>query len=414
MHNDELTILRSSTGADFLATLPALIGHTVTDSLLVIPFAGKRAHGVMRIDLPPASVHATVHDRIASLALGAMSRIHWCDGVMFAVYTEETFPAGFAGHERLIARLDERFEEAGFQVKDAYCVAADGWCSWYQDDPPFDGHPLQEITASPLAAQAARARAGDELPRHDAQTTLPAPDPDTALALTLAVEDLLAGVERDAFGVPVAAALPDSIDFVERLLQRDAAETPVARLAQLTALSLQRSHRDEMMLQMAFGRKMGRRARRENERMLAKQAASGLSMDDTVRAELDTHGAAAFDMAELIIGEGATQPRPARISRAVGILRHTITHLPIELRPDLLCMLAWLNWALGSSTVAGAHLDAALAIDPEHGMATILQSLVTAGKIPQWIFTRYNNAGAALRHSQSGRITREPAAATRR
>jgi len=400
MHNDEPTILRSSTSADFLATLPTLIGRTVTDSLVVLPFAGKRTQGVLRIDLPPAGADAHIHDRLASVALGAMSRIDWCDGVMFAVYTDETFPVAYAGHERLIARLEERFEEAGFRVKDAYCVAGDGWASWYEDDSPFDGHALEEIAASPMAATAAELRKGAELRAHDGAATLPAPDPQTAIDLTLAVDDVLAGVESNAFGIPVPAALPDSVDFVEALLRRDAADTPVRLLAQLTALSLQRPHRDEMMLQMAFGRKVGRRARDESERWLAKQAASGRSMDEVVRAEFEASGGSESEMGDLLLGECSTQPRPARIDRAIGILRRTITHLPIDLRPDLLCMLAWLNWTMGSSSIAAAHIGAALAIDPGHGMAHILHTLVTVGKIPQWIFARYNRAGAALqRHT---------------
>lgn len=398
--DDDLTILRSSTGADFLATLPTLVGRTVTNSLLVIPFAGKRTHGVMRIDLPPVTAGGDDHDRIASVALGAMSRIDWCDGVMFAVYTDDTFPAGFAGHEPLITRLDERFDEAGFRVKDAYCVAADGWASWFEQDPGFDGHPLGEIAASPMATEAQRVRGGAELPRHD-DAALPTADPDVALRLGIAVHDLLVDdVEPDAFGRLVTPSLPDPVDFVEKLLRRDADETPVPVLARLAAFAQNRPYRDSMMLQMAFGRKVGRRAHDESERWLKRQAESGKSMDEVVRDDIRAHGPSASAMGELIVGETSTPPRPKRMTRAIDILGRTIAHLPVELRPDLLCMLAWLQWALGSSTTAGAHIDAALAIDPAHGMAQILYTLVSSGKIPQWVFAHYNQAGAFLRSGQ--------------
>lgn len=49
---DEPTVLRSRTGADFLASLPTLTGFTADDSLMLVPFRGKRTTGgVLRIDL---------------------------------------------------------------------------------------------------------------------------------------------------------------------------------------------------------------------------------------------------------------------------------------------------------------------------------------------------------------------------
>ncbi len=406
--DDEPTILRTSTGADFLATLPTLVGRTVTDSLLVIPFHGRRTHGVMRIDLPPADVDPQAVARLSSLALGAMSSIDWCDGVMFAVYTDEAFPVAFAGHRPLIAQLDERFEGAGFQVKDAYCVAADGWASWYESDAPTGGHPPAQIAQSPMAAEAAKARAGAPLRGHNADAGLPTPDPQTAIRLTLAVDQLLVDkVEPNAFGTPVPAALADPIDFVEELLRRDVADTPQSVLARLAVLGQQHTHRDEMTLQIAFGRRVGRRARAENRRWLDMQAETGLSMDEVVRAEFEAAGGpVASPMGELLMGESDTPPRPARIDRAIGILRHTITHLPLDLRPDLLCMLAWLHWAMGSSTAAGAHIDAALSIDAGHGMAQVLSVLVSSGKVPRWIFARYNEVGHAVRTAPTHRRSR--------
>ncbi|MEQ6898932.1 DUF4192 family protein [Microbacterium sp. KR10-403] len=403
---EQPTILRSASGADFLATVPALAGRTISHSIAVIPFTGTRTFGLMRIDLPPADVGEDAHDRIASVALGAMSRIDWCDGVMFVVYADDTFPAAFAGHEALVSRLDERFEDAGFAVKDAFCVAADGWASWYEEEPPFDGHDLDEIARSALGVEAARACGKTPPVPHDREGALPPTDPRTLAAVTAAVDDLLTdATERNGFGMRIPAALPDPVDFVEVLLRREADDTPLRVLAQFAALSVHRAHRDVMTLQIAFGRKTGRRARAENDRWLALQRERGQTMDDVVRAEFEAAGGpTASEMGELIIGERSTRPRPARIRRAIGILGRTIAHLPADLRPDLLSMLAWLHWALGSSTAAGAHIDAALAIDPNHGMALILRTLVASGKIPQWVFAHYNDAGARLHAATASRV----------
>jgi len=403
---EQPTILHSASGADFLSTIPAIAGRTMTDSVAIIPFTGKRTFGLMRIDLPPAEAGGDVHDRIASIALGALSRIDWCDGVMFVVYAEDTFPAAFTGHDGFVERLADRFEEGGFAVKDAFCVAADGWASWYEPHPPFDGHDIDEISQSPVGAQAARLHDEQETPAFDREGALPAADPTLTATLTAAVDDLLTdATERNAFGVRIATSLPDPIDFVETLLRRDADDTPVSVLSRLAALSVNRAYRDVMMLQMAFGRKVGRRARAENDRWLDLQRGSGKTMDEVVQAELGaTDNQTTSEMGELIIGERSTKPRPARVRRAIGILARTIAHLPPDLRPDLLCMLAWLHWSLGASTAAAAHVDAALAIDPAHGMARIVHTLIATSKIPQWVFAHYNDAGAGLRAATAPRV----------
>ena len=57
-------------------------------------------------------------------------------------------------------------------------------------------------------------------------------------------------------------------------------------------------------------------------------------------------------------------------------------------RPPLLCMLAWLNWALGHGTQAVLHLDEALAIAPTYSMARLLESMMCTGVMPEWAFER--------------------------
>ncbi|MBC7592700.1 MAG: hypothetical protein H7288_01955 [Kineosporiaceae bacterium] len=51
-------------------------------------------------------------------------------------------------------------------------------------------------------------------------------------------------------------------------------------------------------------------------------------------------------------------------------------------RPPLLCMLAWLNCALGHRTQAGRHVDGALAI--AYPMAQLLGSIFASGVLPDW------------------------------
>jgi hypothetical protein len=47
-------------------------------------------------------------------------------------------------------------------------------------------------------------------------------------------------------------------------------------------------------------------------------------------------------------------------------------------------MLAWCHWALGAGTLAGRWVDQARAIDPEYGLAELLDRMLSAGRLPDW------------------------------
>lgn len=404
----EPTILHASGGADFLAMLPTLAGCTVRESILIVPFAGTRTMGVMRIDLPS---QGAPYDRLGSIALGSMSRLEGCDGVILAAYTDATFPVAFAQWERLIAALDERFESAGFTVKDAYCVAQDGWASWYEPSPPFDGHPRSEIDESPMAAHAAEVRGGAPLTAHTAAGSLPPADPETAGRLTAMVDGLISGHELDAFGRWQPANIPDAIAFIEELLERDADDTPLPMLARLALHSMRPDRRDEMVLQIAFGRAVGERARADSERRHEVQRTQQLSMDEIVAAETAQSDGRPDEQGELFLGESVREPHVVRVRRAIDILRRTIVHLDPDLRPDLLCMLAWLHWAVGASSAAGHHVESALRIDPEHTLAAGLLALIESGKVPEWVYAAHGSQRTQNRaQRRSGRRATKAAA----
>ena len=58
------------------------------------------------------------------------------------------------------------------------------------------------------------------------------------------------------------------------------------------------------------------------------------------------------------------------------------------LQPGPLATCAWLAWALGRSTHAELYARRACDIEPEHGLAEIVQSFVHAGHLPDWAFRR--------------------------
>jgi hypothetical protein len=124
--------------------------------------------------------------------------------------------------------------------------------------------------------------------------------------------------------------------------------------------------RDLVMLQWAFGPELGNRLWEQD-------------LQD------DSPDGPNAGSAELLMGIGP-RPDPHRIEGAIGLLLELTSRTEDEKRPPLLCMLAWLNWALGHGTQAGLHLDEALAISPDYSMAQLLEAMTRTGILPEWAF----------------------------
>jgi hypothetical protein len=112
-------------------------------------------------------------------------------------------------------------------------------------------------------------------------------------------------------------------------------------------------------------------------------------MDDLVEAEIAT--GQTFEQTtpttgDLMLGDTTDRPDPDRIDRGIGLLKLLVATAPRHARPAPLCMLAWLSWALGQSSVAGVYLDTALDIDADYPMAMLLIQLIGSGRLPEWAF----------------------------
>lgn len=382
---EDPTVLRSASGADFLASLPSLAGYTSRESLLVVPFRGTRTMGVIRVDLPP------VDDEEAARAIGALAcdmlgRMRGCDGAVLVVYTDDTFPVASIAREPLVAVVDEQLESAGFLVRDALCVSPDGWASWLESDAPAGGHPRSEIDDNPMRLRA-EAVHGAPLREFDAEATLPEPDPDLARRMSASVADLLElGMESDAFGVRRSVASLDPIDCVEEILRTDPETMPVPLMARLIAFAAVPSLRDETIIQIAFGVKEARRAAKDNARLHARQLRTGRTMDDLVREEMSRGRRPFASGGDLLLGTTTRRPSRERIGTAIAVLRRAIAHVDEVDRPGALCVLAWLNWAIGRASIAGAHIQQARAIDPTLSMAQLMEVLFAGGRMPEWLY----------------------------
>jgi len=327
------TVIRNASPADLLSALPELVGMQPRNSVVLLGFRGKRTRATLRFDIP-----STGFSRFAATALGTFCKIPQVDGVVVVLCTD----ARFGSHHDLLEVLLRRFEQAGFGAKDAFVVAADGWGSHF--DPVLRS--LSDIVwnATPSLLPVPRA---DELARGRMATEL----------------QRLHCLDKfdDEFEL-----LEDLPFFAEGALE---SSTP----SPLLLFALQGPPiRDLVMLQWAFGLELG-------DAMWLSDATLGVG-PRTVYSDVDRQAA------ELIVGHGE-RPAIPRIRAAIALLEALILPADDSHRRAPLCMLAWLNWAMGQGSVAGIHIDEVRRIDPGYSMAQLLDSLFSSGAMPEWLFS---------------------------
>jgi hypothetical protein len=410
------TIIRAESAHDFLALVPALVGYRPARSVLCVAFSGNRTGGVLRHDLPETAAAA---DALVRSVVGTVCRLPDADAVVPVVYTERRFDGGGIPHRDLLDDLVRRAEEAGFLVRDALCVGADGWGSLLDEELPPGGRPLSLIDDSPAAL-----RADEHGPFAESPTALvrvPEPDP----ALVREMDRMLAALGRvnDALGAPdatidrrdgvaldtVAAIeqeLGDGLDPVvagEQLAEDESRSA--ARLAWLIHLLGCPAFRDAIMLQVAFGAVIGELALDSAEEAAERARQSGRTLDDLMHGEMDEAVVESVEefLVRLLLGRAAARPDPERVGRALDTLVLAIANAPRAQRAGALCAASWLAWALGRGSAAGALVDLALESDPEHGMAIVLARLFGSGALPEWVFRSAVGAAERPEEPVSGR-----------
>lgn len=388
------TIVKTKEAHDFLALVPQLAGFQPERSVVLVAFRGNRTCGALRFNLPEPDLARTVLRRVATTLVGTLCKIEGVDAVVPVLYTDERFAEapGIPG-ERFAEILGRRAELSGFLVRDSLCVAADGWGSYLDPACPAGGRPLSEIAESPVNRDLppeARRELGHLVSRADL------PKVDLALrercARRLTRYECLGSQVPDAPDLPELVAMVgdilDPVSTTEAALELDPSALEAEEAATLLFLLKSPARRDQVMLQIAFGEEIGRMTHELNERYAAIQRETGRSMDDIVAEEQAGSGATRglAQTGDLMLGSVSQRPDPERIERGIDLLKTLVALAPKRVRPAPLCMLAWLSWALGRSSVAGIFIDQALAIDPEYGMARLLLTVVSAGHLPEWAF----------------------------
>jgi hypothetical protein len=419
------TIVKTAHAKDFLALVPQLVGFQPSESIVFVAFRGSRTCAAVRFDLPDDSSEQH-HRRVATSLVGMLSKLPGVDGVVPVVYTERAYlgdggdsgaPSADPGppHRRFVGAVIERFRFSGYRVRDALCVAGDAWGSYIDPDFPAEGRPLGDIAASEALGevpQLARSRFGDvaqwaalpvvdlatkervarklrELARafDSGRTAAPAAThdhadvteaalaaADTALvdaeADFAAAEADVAAAEADvalALGLDDPARVHDLPAVLELILAHDVARLDDRAAAFVIAIARSPALRDVVMLQWAFDLATGDRVLDD-----AESFAAGAPAED-------------LDSGVLMLGQGP-RPDPERVDAAIELLKAIAARAPRPDRPPLLCMLAWLNWALGRSSVAHLFVTAAQEIDDRYGLAELIRTVLDRGMLPEWAF----------------------------
>ena len=363
------TIIRAHGAQDFLALVPHLTGFQPTQSVVLVAFRGNRTCGALRCDLPGPGATAGVRRRAATTMIGMICRIPDVDALVPVVYTDDTFTAGDGMPHRAVVRtILSRARDSGFLVRDALCVAADAWGSYLDEDCPPRGRPLGLITGSPARRTLANSTEHVDLVDIDAEATLPTADLETRdrTAKRYAELDALRGSPELGPSLLFDHGFSgDVVDFAE-LLIRDRDDVPPSEAALLAFLVQGPCLRDEVLLTWAWGPGFGVSVGEMNDRHSRGEDISTLP------------GAMALG------GFGMPRPDPGRLRSAIRVLRYTAARVPRRAQPPLLTMLGWSHWALGAGTLGGRWVDQALAIDPEYGLAELLDGMLLAGRLPDW------------------------------
>jgi hypothetical protein len=380
------TIIKAQNAQDFLALVPQLLGFLPENSAVLVAFRGNRTCGAMRFNLPKQGSPHEVSKRIATTLAGMLCKIPGVDAVVPVIYTDDSFEQTLGiPSEGFAEILNRRLELSGFKVRDFLCVAADGWGSYRDPQCPAGGHPLSVISSSPVQGTAVAEHPLGTLQNGAGPVSVDAATKEHVARVYRRYHRLIVRAENTPALFPTLGHILDPVVIAEAALTWSNPPTEEDAAA-LLVLVQSPPHRDQIMVQFAFGREEGKRAHEVNLRYAGLQQATGRSLDDIVTEQMTAGDPGAQHTGDIMLGLLSERPDADRVRVAITLLRTVVAMAPRSARPAPLCMLAWLSWALGSGSVAGIFVDQALAIDSRYSMATLLDLLLQSGHLPEWSF----------------------------
>lgn len=337
---------RIRSALDILETVPEMVGYLPENSLVILPLTDGHGRACIRIDLPVSEASVPAED-YALHVLKQVMQLPDANEVFLVAYAEAYIEANrvpFADHQYAIC---EGLEYFGIRIKGVLTQAANGWSS-------LDGSeqgPLDDLKMAPEKSVAASfedfaaIEPGDANARHN-------------LARAMEVFDAV-GLELD---------LPSVIFAWEKMLAfRDELEVDslLANQAILTAALRDPFLTDCLLAFSAYGPDLVD----DLERVwLTLDPGEGLPIDTLIAARLET------EPVEL-----------TRVAECIALLRDLIGALPEAEAANGYAALGWLEWARGSSSLAGHFSREALVLEHSHPLALSVSLAADSGKSPGWI-----------------------------
>ena len=312
---------RITSPGSLIGALPAVLGFVPKKSIVLVAVENGRLGAVMRADLSADLIdHA---DRLAGTAASSGA-----ESVIIVIVDDDSAlcPMCKDDHGRLCEAVSGALAGHQIEVSAAHVVdviAAGG--TWHRIDGCADSGPVEDPQSSPVAVAAVLEGRRLHRSREDLQDLIAVTDPTRT------------------------AALAEIIDA--RSGKRE---------AELRADANGRRCRD---LTVALAS--------------AASIAAGTILDDTTIADLAcamTDGAMRDMLYALVVGanSGALENLWAELSRT----------LPAPWRAESLALAAFWAYARGDGALAGIAVEAALAVNPAHRMARLLDAALQAGMHP--------------------------------
>lgn len=312
---------RITSPGSLIGAIPAVLGFVPAKSLVLVTVEKGRLGAVLRADLSADLIdHA---DRLAGAAASAGA-----ESVIIVIVDDDgaLCPMCKDDHGRLCEAIGGALAGHEISVSAAHVVDVIGvGGTWHRIDGCADSGPVEDPQSSPLAAAAVLEGRRLHRRREDLQDLIAVTDPARAAALS----DLIAAAN---------------------------------------------GKRDTELRADADGRRC-----RDLTVTLASAAgiAAGTGLDDTTIADLAcamTDGAVRDVLYALVVGEesGALENLWAELSRT----------LPAPWRAESLALAAFWAYVRGDGPLAGIALEAALAVNPAHRMARLLDAALQAGMHP--------------------------------
>jgi hypothetical protein len=377
------TTIRTREPRELLALVPYQLGFHPAESAVVVSLRGPRSTvgTIARMDL--ADLADPVHGADAARALMGHLLADGARRVVVVLYTAEVAPGGRGVRGTARAGADEvlRAAEQAFGATECWVVGPHGWwalgCSDAACCPP-GGRPLAELESTRVGAEMVL-RGVQVAPSRERLVTLPVVDAAARKAARRARDRWAArrvaattaaeahrwrreGVRlwREALTARLEGA--SGAGGSPAVFGEEAPLPPPTVVGRLLAGLEDVLVRDAVLLSFVAG------TERVADRLVAGEAGADVG-----------HALGAITDPRL-----GRRPDPARSGAARAVLEHVVGHAPRGGHAPGLTLLAVLAWWEGDGARAGVLVDRALAVDPGHRLAVLVDQALRAGMPPGW------------------------------